>query len=64
MAWGRPMASSTWEGSRDAEEQAEPEEAQMPLASRWSSRASPSTPSKTKEAVPGRRFTGSPVRRV
>ena len=31
MAWGRPMASSTWEGSRDAEEQAEPEEAQMPL---------------------------------
>ena len=41
MAWGRPMASSTWEGSRDAEEQAEPEEAQMPLASRWSSRASP-----------------------
>ena len=58
------MASSTWEGSRDAEEQAEPEEAQMPLASRWSSRASPSTPSKTKEAVPGRRFTGSPVRRV
>ena len=32
-SWGRPMASSTWLGSRDPEVQAEPEEAQMPRSS-------------------------------
>lgn len=61
---GRPMARSTWEGSKEAEEQAEPLETQMPLASSFSKMDSPSMASKVNEAMDGRRFTGSPVRRV
>ena len=54
---GRPMASSTWDGSSEPVEQAEPVEAQMPFRSSISSRLSPSMHSMTKAAVPGRRLT-------
>ena len=64
ISWGRPMASSTWLGSREPEVQAEPEEAQMPLASSIISRLSPSTPSKEMLTVPGSRCSRSPLRRV
>lgn len=55
---GRPMASSTWLGSSEPDVQALPDDAQMPFASRRSSRLSPST---QKLTLPGRRFTGSPL---
>ena len=42
------------------EEQAEPEEAQIPLLSRRSSRLSPDTPSKQKFTLPGKRFSLEP----
>ena len=58
---GRPMASSTWLGSSEPDVHALPDDAQMPFASRKSSRLSPSTPSKQKLTLPGRRFTGSPL---
>ena len=38
-----------------------PDDAQMPFASSRSSRLSPSTPSKQKLTLPGKRFTGSPL---
>ena len=58
---GRPMASSTWLGSSEPDVHALPDDAQMPFASRRSSRLSPSTPSKQKLTLPGKRFTGSPL---
>ena len=42
------------------EVQAEPEEAQTPIASKYSSRLSPSIPSKQKLTLPGSRFSRSP----
>ena len=54
------MASSTWLGSSDPLVQALPEEAQMPAASKSSSKLSPSMPSKQKFTLLGRRCTGSP----
>ena len=64
MSAGMPMASSTWDGSSDAEVQAEPLEAAIPAASSRSSSASLSTPSITKLAEFGRRPSAGPVRRT
>ena len=43
MVKGTPMALSTWEGCREPEVQAEPEEAQMPNSLSNRRMASPST---------------------
>ena len=53
-------ASNTWLGSRLPDVQAEPEDAQTPLASNSRSKDSPSMPSKQKLTLPGSRLTGSP----
>ena len=55
-----PMARSTWEGSREPEEQADPVDAQIPSASRDSKMDSPSTNSKLMLLVFGRRGTALP----
>ena len=46
----------------DPEVQALPEDAHTPSASRYSSRLSPSMPSKQKLTLPGKRFFASPLR--
>src|SRR5579875_89837 len=61
---GNPMASSTCDGSTKPEVQAEPVEAAMPSRSRLSRIDSPSTPSKTKLALFGKRSVGCPVNRL
>ena len=60
---GRPIANRTWLGSNEPDVQAEPEEAQIPAKSNFNNRDSPSMPSKHILKLPGKRFTGSPLRR-
>ena len=60
----RPMADSTWLGSRLPLVQAEPLEQAIPAKSSRMSRLSPSTPGKEKFAFPGRRRTGWPFSRA
>ena len=55
------MARSTWEGSREPEVQAEPDDAQMPCSFIISRMASPSTYSKAILEVFGKRFLVSPL---
>src|SRR5579885_3917668 len=58
---GSPIATRTCEGSTEPEVQAEPVEAAKPNRSRLSRIDSPSTPSKQKLALLGRRCVGWPV---
>src|SRR5260370_9355204 len=55
---GRCIASSTCDGSTEPEVHAEPVEAAIPSRSRLSRIDSPSTPSKTKLALLGKRSVG------
>ena len=64
ISWGRPMASSTCEGSSEPEVQAEPEEPAMPIRSSDRSSASPSMKRKQTLTLPGRRCSGWPLSRV
>ncbi|MNT76488.1 hypothetical protein D3C72_2154980 [compost metagenome] len=59
-ASGMPIAVSTWEGSRLAEVQAEPEETAISVKPLM--RFSPATPSKETLRFPGRRSVGWPLR--
>src|ERR671931_2906191 len=56
----RPIASSTWEGSRDPDAQAEPLDAATPARSRAISMSSPFRPENAAVAKFGRRL-GAPV---
>ena len=53
----RPMAVSTWEGSKEPEVQADPLEAQIPFISNRISKDSPSKNGKDTFTFPGRRFS-------
>ena len=55
ISGGQPMESSTWLGSSEPDEHAEPVETAMPLLSSCSSIASPSTPLMSSDAMLGRR---------
>ena len=58
------MARNTWDGWRDPDVQADPEEAQMPYSSRSSRMPSPSINSKLMFDVFGRRCTRFPLTRL
>ena len=59
----RPMASSTWDGSRDPDAQAEPVDTHMPFMFMDMSIPSPSMKSKLKFALLGSLCVGCPFRR-
>ena len=65
MPWaqvkGTPMERSTWEGSREPEVQAEPEEAAIPKADIFKRIDSPSMNSKEMESVLGSLSVSSPL---
>ena len=61
MVKGTPMACRTWDGWREPEVQAEPEEAHIPCSFRSSRIASPSMYSKLMLDVLGRRYDLSPL---
>ena len=58
---GTPMARNTWEGSREPEVQAEPDEAQIPNSFIIKRMDSPSTYSKLILVVFGSRFSSVSV---
>src|ERR1039458_9709769 len=59
------MASSTWEGDKEAPVQADPAEPQTPARSSRRSKSSPSAPGKTKvQKLASRSSVGAPVGRV
>ncbi len=45
-SWGSPIPKSTWDGSKDPDVQAEPDEPQMPSKSKFKRMPSPSMNSK------------------
>jgi hypothetical protein len=57
-SWGRPMASSTWLGSREPEVQALPEEAQMPFCPASAAGTRPRCPRSTCSPCRGRGAQG------
>ena len=62
VPWSSPVASKTWEGSKEPEVQAEPLEAAMPSISRSSKMDSPSTYLNEKLTLLANLLVGCPLR--